>query len=273
MDINMSNLIEAIAKEVAKQSNFTAGAAPVAADKPVNTYIDHTVLAANTPLSKIEKFCKEAIEYKFASVCFNPIHVKYAAERLKGTGVNVCTVIGFPLGANTPFVKAVETIDAIANGAQEIDMVANIGAIKDCNWELVKEDIAAVVKAANGTLVKVIIETCLLTDEEKFKVSQICVEAGAQFVKTSTGFSTGGATAEDVALIRRAVGPTMGIKASGGVRNMDDAKKMIAAGATRIGTSGGIGIISGNSEHKCVNCGRCKSKCPSGTVTITQNAY
>lgn len=273
MDINMSNLIEAIAKEVAKQSNFTAGAAPVATDKPVNTYIDHTVLAANTPLSKIEKFCKEAIEYKFASVCFNPIHVKYAAERLKGTGVNVCTVIGFPLGANTPFVKAVETIDAIANGAQEIDMVANIGAIKDCNWALVKDDIAAVVKAANGTLVKVIIETCLLTDEEKFKVSQICVEAGAQFVKTSTGFSTGGATAEDVALIRKAVGPTMGIKASGGVRNMDDAKKMIAAGATRIGTSGGIGIISGNSEHKCTNCGRCKTQCPSGNVTITKNVY
>ena len=273
MDINMSNLIEAIAKEVAKQSNFTAGAAPVATDKPINTYIDHTVLAANTPLSKIEKFCKEAIEYKFASVCFNPIHVKYAAERLKGTGVNVCTVIGFPLGANTPFVKAVETIDAIANGAQEIDMVANIGAIKDCNWALVKDDIAAVVKAANGTLVKVIIETCLLTDEEKFKVSQICVEAGAQFVKTSTGFSTGGATAEDVALIRKAVGPTMGIKASGGDRNMDDAKKMIAAGATRIGTSGGIGIISGNSEHKCTNCGRCKTQCPSGNVTITKNVY
>lgn len=273
MDINMSSLIEAIAKEVAKQSDFTQNTVS-ASTKPINTYIDHTVLAANTPLTKIEKFCQEAIQYKFASVCFNPIHVKYAAQRLKGTGVNVCTVIGFPLGANTPFVKAVETIDAIANGANEVDMVVNIGAIKDCNWDLVREDISSVVKAANGTLVKVIIETCLLTDEEKVKVSKICVEAGAQFVKTSTGFSTGGATAEDVALIRQAVGPCMGIKASGGVRNMDDAKKMIAAGATRIGTSGGIGIMTGGTEaHKCTNCGRCKAQCPSGAVTITKTAY
>lgn len=272
MDINMSNLIEAIAKEVSKQANFPATAA--AGDgRPVNTYIDHTVLAANTPLSKIEKFCAEAIEYKFASVCFNPIHVKYAANRLNGSGVNVCTVIGFPLGANTPFVKAIETIDAIGNGAQEIDMVVNIGAIKDANWDLVKEDIESVVKAARGTTVKVIIETCLLTDEEKVKVSQICVQAGAQFVKTSTGFSTGGATPEDVALIRRTVGPTMGIKASGGVRNMDDAKKVIAAGATRIGTSGGIGIIKGESSSKCINCGKCSAQCPTGNVQIVKNNY
>ncbi len=272
MDINMSNLIEAIAKEVAKQSGGApVSYAPAAASRPLNTYIDHTTLAADTPHSKIEKYCDEAIQYKFASVCFNPIHVRYAASRLKGTGVNVCTVIGFPLGANTPFVKAVETVDAIANGANEVDMVVNIGAIKDNNWDLVREDISAVVKAAHGTTVKVIIETCLLTDEEKVKVSQMCVECGAQFVKTSTGFSTGGATPEDVALIRRAVGPNMGIKASGGVRSKEDAEKVIAAGATRIGTSGGIGIITGATAHKCVNCGACKNVCPSGNVSIIKN--
>ena len=271
MDINMSNLIEAIAKEVAKQSGSSvcAPSAPVSS-RPLNTYIDHTTLAANTPHSKIEKYCDEAIQYHFASVCFNPIHVKYAAQRLKGTGVNVCTVIGFPLGANTPFVKAVETIEAIANGANEVDMVVNVGAIKDNNWDLVREDISAVVKAANGTTVKVIIETCLLTDDEKVKVSKACVECGAQFVKTSTGFSTGGATPEDVALIRRAVGPTMGIKASGGVRSKDDAEKVIAAGATRIGTSGGIGIITGDTAKKCINCGRCAGVCPTGNKKLVQ---
>ena len=166
-----------------------------------------------------------------------------------------------------------ETIDAIANGAQEIDMVANIGAIKDANWDLVLKDIEAVVYAARGTVVKVIIETCLLTDAEKVKVSELCVRAGPQFVKTSTGFSKGGATKEDVALIRKAVGPAMGIKASGGVRNMDDALQMIAAGATRIGTSGGIGIIKGDTATKCINCGRCKEACPTGNVTIVPNAY
>ncbi len=215
-------------------------------NRPLNTYIDHTVLAANTPLAKIETCCAEAIENQFASVCVNPTHVKYVAKRLAGSGVNVCTVIGFPLGANTPAVKAFETKDAIANGATEIDMVVNVGAIKDNNWDLVNEDISAVVKAANGTTVKVIIETCLLTDEEKVKVSRACVACGAQFVKTSTGFSTGGATPEDVALIRSAVGPDMGIKASGGVRTREDAEKVIAAGATRIGTSGGVGIVKGN---------------------------
>lgn len=270
MDINMSNLIEAIAKEVAKQSGNVGGYTAPVSNRPLNTYIDHTVLAANTPLTKIEKCCVEAMENHFASVCFNPIHVKYAAKRLAGSGVNVCTVIGFPLGANTPFVKAVETVEAIANGANEVDMVVNIGAIKDNNWDLVNEDISAVVKAANGTTVKVIIETCLLTDEEKVKVSQACVACGAQFVKTSTGFSTGGATPEDVALIRRAVGPTMGIKASGGVRSKEDAEKVIAAGATRIGTSGGVAILKGDATHKCIGCGRCKSVCPTGNAQVVQ---
>ena len=270
--MDMTAIIESVTKQVLGTAG-AAAAAGASAPVAVNTYIDHTVLAADTPLTKIDQFCKEAVEYKFASVCFNPTHVKYAAEKLRGTGVNVCTVIGFPLGANTSFVKAMATIDAIANGAQEIDMVANIGAIKDANWDLVLKDIEAVVYAARGTVVKVIIETCLLTDAEKVKVSELCVRAGAQFVKTSTGFSKGGATKEDVALIRKAVGPTMGIKASGGVRNMDDALQMIAAGATRIGTSGGIGIMKGETATKCINCGRCKEICPTGNVTIVPNAY
>ncbi|MGM9944142.1 MAG: deoxyribose-phosphate aldolase [Lysinibacillus sp.] len=207
--------------------------------------IDHTLLKADATRDQIEKLCAEAKKYVFASVCVNPTWVKYSAELLAGTEVKVCTVIGFPLGASTSAVKAFETKDAIANGASEIDMVINIGALKNGEYDVVRDDIKAVVDAANGTLVKVIIETCLLTDEEKVKACELSVEAGADFVKTSTGFSTGGATAEDIALMRKTVGPDLGVKASGGVRNLEDMKKMIENGATRIGASSGVAIMEG----------------------------
>lgn len=207
--------------------------------------IDHTLLKAETTKAQIDKICQEALKYEFASVCVNPTWVKNSSEILAGSNVKVCTVIGFPLGATTPQVKAFETTNAIENGAGEIDMVINIGALKDGNYDLVLEDIKAVVTAANGTLVKVIIETSLLTDEEKVKACELSVEAGADFVKTSTGFSTGGATAEDVALMRKTVGPEVGVKASGGVRSLEDMQKMIEAGATRIGASSGVAIMNG----------------------------
>ena len=207
--------------------------------------IDHTLLKADATRDQIEKICAEAKQYVFASVCVNPTWVKYSAELLAGTDVKVCTVIGFPLGASTSAVKAFETKDAIANGAGEIDMVINIGALKNGEFDVVRDDIKAVVDAANGTLVKVIIETCLLTNEEKVKACELSVEAGADFVKTSTGFSTGGATAEDIALMRKTVGPDLGVKASGGVRNLEDMKRMIENGATRIGASSGVAIMNG----------------------------
>ncbi|MDQ0231589.1 deoxyribose-phosphate aldolase [Metabacillus malikii] len=208
--------------------------------------IDHTALKADTTKEEIETLCTEAKEYQFASVCVNPTWVNTAAELLAGTDVKVCTVIGFPLGANTPETKAFETRNAIENGATEVDMVINIGALKDRNDELVKQDIRAVVDAAKEkALTKVIIETSLLTQEEKVRACKIAVEAGANFVKTSTGFSTGGATIEDIALMRETVGKEIGVKASGGVRDTAGAEAMINAGATRIGASAGVSIIKG----------------------------
>ena len=216
--------------------------------------IDHTLLKADATEEQITVLAQEAKEYSFASVCVNPTWVKKAAELLKDAPeVKVCTVIGFPLGATTSAVKAFETTNAIENGADEVDMVINIGALKDKNYDLVQSDIQAVVDAAKGkALVKVIIETALLTDEEKATVSELAVKAGADFVKTSTGFSTGGATVEDVALMRKTVGPDVGVKASGGVRGLEDAKAMIEAGATRIGASSGVSIAKGqlsNSDY------------------------
>lgn len=209
-------------------------------------YIDHTLLKADATKEQIETLCQEAKEYNFASVCVNPTWVGLAGEMLNGTGVDVCTVIGFPLGANTPETKAFETKNAIENGATEVDMVINIGALKGGNVELVEKDIRAVVEAAKGkALTKVIIETSLLTEEEKITACELSVKAGADFVKTSTGFSTGGATVEDIRLMRKVVGPEIGVKASGGVRNAEDANNMIEAGATRIGASSGIAIVKG----------------------------
>lgn len=211
----------------------------------LNKYIDHTILKPETTKEQVAQILAEAKEYDFASVCVNPTWVAYAAQELKDSDVKVCTVIGFPLGANTPALKAFETKDAIENGADEIDMVINIGALKSKNDELVLEDIQAVVAASGDKLVKVIIETCLLTEEEKVKACQLSKEAGADFVKTSTGFSTGGATVEDVALMRKTVGPDMGVKASGGARSYEDAIAFIEAGATRIGASSGVAIMKG----------------------------
>lgn len=208
--------------------------------------IDHTLLKPEATKEQIEKLCAEAKEYTFASVCVNPTWVKLSADLLTDTPVKVCTVIGFPLGASTSKTKAFETTDAIENGAGEIDMVLNVGALKSKDIELVKRDIEAVVHAANGkAIVKVILETCLLTKEEIKLASKISKEAGANFVKTSTGFSTGGATIEDVSLMREVVGPDLGVKASGGVRSLEDVESMIHAGATRIGASSGVQIMQG----------------------------
>ena len=211
----------------------------------LNKYIDHTVLKADTPQATVQKIIDEAIQYDFMSVCLNPTWVSFAAEKLAATDVKVCTVIGFPLGANTSAVKAFEAAEAIKNGADEVDMVINIGAAKDGDWDLVESDIQAVVDASKEVTTKVIIETSLLTDEEKVKACQAAVRAGADFVKTSTGFSTAGATVADIALMRQTVGPDLGVKASGGVRSMADAEAMIAAGATRLGTSNGVDIMKG----------------------------
>ena len=212
--------------------------------KQVNKMIDHTILKADATEQAVEKVCQEALANDFASVCINPFWVKKAAELLASSDVKVCTVIGFPLGANIKEVKAFEAKQAIQEGAQEVDMVINIGALKSGLTEVVLADIKAVVEAAGSTLVKVIIETALLTNEEKVAVCKLAVEAGAEYVKTSTGFSTGGATVEDVALMKQTVGDKALVKASGGVRTKEDAEAMAGAGASRLGTSNGIQIVS-----------------------------
>jgi deoxyribose-phosphate aldolase len=208
--------------------------------------IDHTILKPEATKEQVKSVCEEALKYNFASVCINPCQVAFVASMLKESKVKVCTVIGFPLGANTSSVKAFEASEAIENGAQEVDMVINIGKLKDKDYSYVREDIKAVVEAAKGkALTKVIIESCLLTDEEKIMACNLAKEAGANFVKTSTGFSKGGATYEDIKLMRETVGSEMGVKASGGVRNNKEAISMIEAGATRIGASASIAICEG----------------------------
>ncbi|WP_372339085.1 deoxyribose-phosphate aldolase [Cohnella sp. WQ 127256] len=208
--------------------------------------IDHTLLSSISSEAEIIRICGEAKQYGFATVCVNPYWVPLASHELKGSQVGVTTVIGFPLGVSRTEIKAAEATDAIHAGATEIDMVLNVGALKSGHLDAVKRDIEEVVKACKGkAAVKVIIETCYLTDEEKRQASLLCKEAGADFVKTSTGFGTGGATVEDIALIRHVVGPDMGIKASGGVRDADIAEKLIRAGATRLGASASIAIVTG----------------------------
>ena len=210
----------------------------------MNKYIDHTLLKQNATNQQIITLCEEARTYDFASVCVNPTWVKTCAEQLSGSDVKVCTVIGFPLGATTTAVKAFETKNAIENGATEIDMVINIGALKDRHMSLVTEDIRAVKSAAGKHIVKVIIETCLLTDEEKVLACEAALDAGADFVKTSTGFSTAGATVADVALMKSVVGSKALVKAAGGVRTYEDLVAMIEAGADRIGTSAGVALLN-----------------------------
>ena len=212
--------------------------------KTIASMIDHTLLKPESTPAQIEKLCAEAAEYHFASVCVNPVYIPLAARLLKGTGVKVCCVVGFPLGAIAPEQKAAEAASCAAMGAEELDMVIHVGAAKAGDWALVQRDIEGVVKAAAGHTVKVIIETCLLTDEEKVKACEAAKAAGAHFVKTSTGFSTGGATTHDIALMRKTVGPEMGVKASGGIRDYETAMAMIEAGANRIGASAGIAIVA-----------------------------
>lgn len=209
-----------------------------------NKLIDHTLLKANATKGDITKLCDEAMQYDFASVCVNPVWVSYCAEYLKESDVRVCTVIGFPLGANTSQVKAYEAKMAIEEGADEVDMVINIGALKAGDMDTVYQDIQAVVDASQGHCVKVIIETCLLTDEEKVLACQQAMKAKATFVKTSTGFSTGGATIQDVALMKQTVGNQCEVKASGGVKTFEDMEAMVRAGASRIGTSSGISLMN-----------------------------
>jgi deoxyribose-phosphate aldolase len=208
-------------------------------------YIDHTILRPDATLADVSVICEEAKQYGFASVCVNPSFIEYVSKSLAGSGVAPCAVIGFPLGATPSVVKAFETETVIGQGATEVDMVMNIGAAKSGVWALVQNDIKAVVDAARGRAhIKVIIETCLLTDEEKVKACEAAKSAGADFVKTSTGFSTGGATIEDVKLMRDTVGLGMGVKASGGIRDIDSAVAMLSAGATRLGTSAGVKIVT-----------------------------
>ena len=212
----------------------------------ISKYIDHTYLKPEASVDDIRRICDEAKKYQTASVCVNPSYVKFVAEQLEGSGVTPCCVVGFPLGATTPEAKAFEAADAVKNGAREVDMVINVGAIKSGDWDLVQRDIEAVVNAVKGkALLKVIIECCLLTDEEKVLACKAAKAAGADFVKTSTGFSTGGATVADVRLMRETVGPEMGVKASGGVRTYEDAVAMIEAGASRIGASSTNKIVAG----------------------------
>ena len=209
-------------------------------------YIDHTLLKTDAQRADVAKLIEEAKAYHFASVCVSPIWVSYVSDALRGSGVKTCTVIGFPQGATPSAVKAFETKQAVADGADEVDMVIAVGRLKDGDDAYVKADIEAVVRAAHGkALTKVIIETCLLTDEEKRRACLLAKEAGADFVKTSTGFAAGGATAADVRLMRESVGEAMGVKAAGGIRSRADAEAMLAAGATRLGTSSGVKIVEG----------------------------
>lgn len=210
----------------------------------LNSCIDHTILKADATKAEVRQICEEAKTYGFASVCVNSCYASFVRVQLKGSGVKTCCVVGFPLGAMTAAAKAFEAKQAVADGAQEIDMVIHTGALKDGEDACVLEEIRAVVKAAGGALVKVILETCLLTDAEIVRACRLAVAGGAQFVKTSTGFSTGGASAEHVALMRRTVGPDVGVKASGGIRTRADALRMIEAGANRIGASAGVSICS-----------------------------
>ena len=234
-------------KEVvnAGASRLTSTLGNVDMSTDIAKLIDHTMLKADATQDQIAQLCYEAHKFGFAAVCVNPTHVKLCSQLLKGSQVHVCTVVGFPLGATPPEVKAYEAQQAIDDGATEVDMVINIGALKSKDYALVERDVAMVARAchAGGAILKVIIEAALLTDEEKVIASQLAKAAGAEYVKTSTGFGPGGATARDVALMRQAVGPGLGVKAAGGIKSLADAKEMVAAGATRIGASAGVKIV------------------------------
>lgn len=242
---NYSDHVQPVIRAGADRVASTLGVAPT--DGRLAHYIDHTLLKPEASQDEIAQLCFEARKYGFASVCVNPSYVKLCAQLLKDSGIAVCTVVGFPLGATPTAGKVFEAQQAIREGATEIDMVINVGAVKSRDYELVEQDIASVATTchASNAILKVIIEAALLTDEEKVIASQLAKVAGADFVKTSTGFGPGGATVEDVALIRRVVGPDLGIKAAGGIHTAEEARRMIAAGATRIGASASVKIVGG----------------------------
>lgn len=279
MDIDIEYIVKRVTEEVIKNM----GPANPEAYGDVVKMIDHTLLKPDATRDQIKKVCDEAKQYGFASVCVNPSYIAYVAQQLRGSSVAPCCVVGFPLGATVPEVKAYETGAAISAGAKEIDMVINIGAAKSGEWDAVRKDIEAVVRASGGrALVKVIIEACLLTDGEKVNACRAAVEAGADFVKTSTGFSKHGATIEDVRLMRNTVGPRVGVKAAGGVRDVKSASDMAAAGANRLGTSSGVAIAKalngetageGSVKPDCIGCGKCEAVCPVGRVTIVKSDY
>ena len=244
--MDMDRLIERITEEIFQRLKNDLSLNDGHGGSGLGRMIDHTLLKADATADEVRVLCQEARENRFASVCVNPSQVARSRDCLRGSDVKVCTVVGFPLGAATTKTKVFEAKEAVENGAEEVDMVINIGSVKSGDYDHVKQDIEAVKAAVSGrAILKVIIETCLLTDEEKVRVCAICKMAGVDFVKTSTGFSTGGATAEDVNLMRKVVGPHIGVKASGGVRDAATAKAMVDAGANRLGTSSGVAIISG----------------------------
>ncbi|GHS92636.1 deoxyribose-phosphate aldolase [Synergistales bacterium] len=276
--IDINEIIKQVTAEVCANLGMGADTAPASGINSADLakYIDHTLLKPEASLNEVKKICDEAKKYNFASVCVNTNYIKFVADSLEGSGVTPCCVVGFPLGAMIPEAKAGEALIAVNNGAKEVDMVINIGAVKSGDWKQVHKDIEGVVNATRGrAIVKVIIETCLLTDEEKVKACAISKLAGAHFVKTSTGFSKGGATVEDVKLMRKTIGPEMGLKASGGVRTYEDAVSMIEAGATRLGTSSGVKLVLGedSAERKCINCGACNAVCPSGRAVVMKGLY
>jgi deoxyribose-phosphate aldolase len=242
---NYADRVQPVVRAGADRIASTLGITPT--DSSLSHMIDHTLLKPDATQDQVAQLCYEAKKCDFASVCVNPSHVKLCAELLKDTQVRICTVVGFPLGATSTETKVFEAQKAIRDGATEVDMVINVGALKSRDYELVQRDIASVARAchAGGALLKVIIEAALLDDEEKVAACQLVKVSGGDFVKTSTGFGPGGATAEDVALMRRVVGPSLGVKASGGIRTFEDAQKMIAAGASRIGASASVKIIQG----------------------------
>jgi deoxyribose-phosphate aldolase len=241
--IKCEDKIKEVVNAGASRLTSTLGNVDMSTD--IAKLIDHTLLKADATQDQIAQLCYEARKFGFAAVCVNPTHVKLCSQLLQGSQVHVCTVVGFPLGATPPEVKAYETQQAIDDGATEVDMVINIGALKSKDYALVERDVAMVARACHtgGAILKVIIEAALLTDEEKVIACQLAKAAGAEYVKTSTGFGPGGATAHDVALMRQAVGPGLGVKAAGGIKNLADAKEMVAAGATRIGASAGVKIV------------------------------
>ncbi len=243
-----SDEVRAVVAAGASRISFHGNGADVPAD--LARYIDHTLLRPDAPPADIDRLCDEARQYGFAAVCVNPVWVRRCAQRLRGTGVAVASVVGFPLGANTSEIKAMEARRALRDGAREIDMVINVGALKARDYEFVRQDIAKVTDACHevGALNKVIIEAALLTDEEKVIACRLAQAAKADYVKTSTGFGPGGATVYDVALMRETVGPKMGVKAAGGIKTAEQARAMIAAGATRIGASAGVQIVTGKTK-------------------------